>query len=138
MRVLFWHCDYFKYWCNKETKVAESATDSELRAEIKDVLSLMTCIERTDEGREEEIVKNLIADLTDYTRKISCNRILIYPYAHLSKNLASPRIAISLIGKITDACKNAGLEVYKSPFGWEKGFEVRNKGHPLAESYREY
>lgn len=138
MRILFWHCDWFKYWCNKETKVAESAADSELRAEIKDVLSLMVCIEKADEGREEEIVQKIIADLTTYTKEIGCNRILIYPYAHLSKNLAKPALAIGLIGKITDACKGAGFEVHKSPFGWEKGFEARNKGHPLAESYREY
>ena len=34
--------------------------------------------------------------------------------------------------------KEAGLETYRAPFGWNKAFQIKVKGHPLAEQSRVY
>ena len=32
--------------------------------------------------------------------------------------------------------KKIGVEVYRSPFGWNKTFTIKVKGHPLAEQFK--
>jgi threonyl-tRNA synthetase len=56
----------------------------------------------------------------------------LYPYAHLSSNLAAPSIALSLLKEMESSASE--LEVSHSPFGWTKSYRVQVKGHPLAES----
>jgi len=65
-------------------------------------------------------------------KKIGCQKLLLYPYAHLSSDLAAPSTALSLLKLMESQC--SGLEVSRSPFGWTKSYNVKVKGHPLAES----
>ena len=37
---------------------------------------------------------------------------------------------------IEEFAKERWLDVHRAPFGWTKAFEIKVKGHPLAESYR--
>jgi threonyl-tRNA synthetase len=68
--------------------------------------------------------------------KLKVNRILIYPYAHLSNKLAKPADALKIIKEMEIAAKDLGFETYRSPFGWNKKFSISIKGHPLAEQFR--
>ena len=67
--------------------------------------------------------------------KVKSKKILIYPYSHLSSNLAPPNIAFSILKSIESSARKS-LEVYRAPFGWTKSFNVKVKGHPLAENFR--
>jgi threonyl-tRNA synthetase len=64
--------------------------------------------------------------------------VLLYPYAHLSKNLGSPRKAKGFLNNLRQSLRKEGIEVHKSPFGWYKAFSLSCIGHPLAEGYREF
>lgn len=64
--------------------------------------------------------------------KIGCKKLLLYPYAHLSSNLAKPSVAISLLKEMEEGASE--LEVSHSPFGWTKSYKIQVKGHPLSES----
>ena len=64
--------------------------------------------------------------------KIGCKKLLLYPYAHLSSNLAKPSVAVSLLKEMESS--SSELEVSHSPFGWTKSYKLQVKGHPLAES----
>jgi threonyl-tRNA synthetase len=64
--------------------------------------------------------------------KIGCKKLLLYPYAHLSSNLAKPSIAMTLLKEMENNASD--LEVSHSPFGWTKSYKIQVKGHPLAES----
>src|SRR5574338_217265 len=64
--------------------------------------------------------------------KVGCKKLLLYPYAHLSSNLASPSTALSLLKEMESSASE--LEVSHAPFGWTKSYNVKVKGHPLAES----
>jgi threonyl-tRNA synthetase len=136
MRVLVIHCDYFRYKLGRATKFAEEAKERE--AELRDVLVLFTCIENGDERREKELVEGFISDMKETTKRIGCSRIILYPYAHLSSNLSSPNFAKEMLKNLKEALQREGFEVSQSPFGWYKEFELCCKGHPLAESYREF
>jgi threonyl-tRNA synthetase len=64
---------------------------------------------------------------------------MIYPYSHLSSNLARPQTAISILKNVTDILIAAGtLEVRRAPFGCYKKFTITCKGHPLSELSREF
>jgi len=105
---------------------------------FENVLVCFTSFEKKDEGRVVEIVdkyKNNL--LTDYSR-IKFSTVLIYPYAHLSKNLGSPKRAVEFLDKLKEALGGAPFRVEFSPFGWYKSWNMKCKGHPLAEAFREY
>lgn len=137
MRVLQIHCYKFSYEVRKETPVAEQPPDPRSDS-LEDVLVCLTCFEKEDEGREDEIIGKWVENLGVDTSRLGCKRILLHPYAHLSKSLGSPRLAKEFLIKLRDRLSEEGLEVHKSPFGWYKAFTLSCIGHPLAEAYREF
>ena len=62
----------------------------------------------------------------------------LYPFAHLSSDLEEPQRAINLLDYMAKEAKKSKLEIYKSPFGWNKRLAISTKGHPLAEMFRSY
>src|SRR5207245_7539481 len=73
-----------------------------------------------------------MVEISNSMKKIGCNKLLLYPYAHLSSMLASPSTALSLLKEMATRVKN--LEIYRAPFGWTKSYKIQVKGHPLAEN----
>jgi threonyl-tRNA synthetase len=65
---------------------------------------------------------------------VKSTRLLIYPYAHLSSDLAPPTVAINIIKSLESFAKGTINQVYRAPFGWTKSFNIKVKGHPLAEN----
>ncbi len=137
MRVLNLHCSSFSYETKKETPVAEQPPYPK-QGSYEDVLVCLTCFEKGDEGRVEEIIEGYFTNTKIDIDRIGAKRVLLYPYAHLSKNLGSPRVAKTFMNQLRDRFEKEGVEVHKSPFGWYKSFSLTCIGHPLAEAYREY
>lgn len=137
MRVLQLHCSEFSYQVRKETPVAEQPPEPR-EDSLEDVLVCFICFEKGDENRVEDLIDNLIGNLKVDTSRLGCSRVLLYPYAHLSKSLGSARLAKVYLNKLRDRLEEEGMEVHKSPFGWYKAFNLSCIGHPLAEAYREF
>jgi threonyl-tRNA synthetase len=137
MRVLQLHCSEFGYQVKKETPVAEQpASPKEDR--LEDVLVCFICYEKSDEGRTDEITKEFVENIKVDVSRIGCTSVLLYPYAHLSKTLGSPRRAKGFLNNLKQQLQKAEIEVHKSPFGWYKAFDLSCIGHPLSEAYREF
>lgn len=137
MRVLQLHCSSFGYEVKKETPVAEQPADPKNET-LENVLVCLTCFEKQDETRMDETMKAYVENIKVDTGRIGTKRVLIHPYAHLSKQLGSPRLAKEFLKKLHGALAAEGFEAHRSPFGWYKAFTLSCIGHPLAESYREY
>ena len=132
MRILQLHSDFIEYKpIKKEVESAEPCEKKKQRYE--DVVVLFTSIEEAD---NEQVAKKAIKEISENLKVIGANRILIYPYAHLSSQLAKPQKALRILKAMEKYAKKAGIEVYRSPFGWCKQFSLRIKGHPLAEQLR--
>ena len=128
MRILQLHCDNIAYKpTKKEIQSAEEIDPKPIS--IDEVVVCFTAIEKDD---NEDIAKNAIREIQESMKKIGCSKLLLYPYAHLSSNLASPSTALSLLKIMEDNVD--GLEVSRAPFGWTKSYSIKVKGHPLAES----
>ena len=128
MRILQLHCDNITYEPTK--KEIQSAEEIDPKSvSIDEVVVCFVAVEKDD---NEDIAKDAISQIQESMKKIGCKKLLLYPYAHLSSNLASPSTALSLL-KLMES-QSEGLDVSRAPFGWTKSYNVKVKGHPLAES----
>ena len=138
MRVLLIHADRFEYEIKEPTKMAEQLPEKHPRKHaFKEVLVAFSTIESSDED-VEAIAEAAAADFADVVAKVKAERLVLYPYAHLSPNLASPKQAVDVLKAVEAAVAQKGIEVHRSPFGWYKAFEIKCKGHPLSELSREF
>ena len=134
MRILQLHSNFIVFTpVAKEIAIAEEAEKKENR--VEEVVVLFTAVE---EGDDAALAQKAIDDVHAFLQKLKVNRILIYPYAHLSRNLARPAEALKLLKAMEAYAKQEGIETYRAPFGWNKQFTVSIKGHPLAEQSRFY
>jgi len=132
MRILQLHSNFIEYEViKKEVSIAEECEKKKQR--LEELAVLFTCIEEAD---DETIARKAIEETKSSLEKLKVNRILIYPYAHLSNVLAKPADALKMIKAMERNAKEIGIETYRTPFGWNKQFTISIKGHPLAEQFR--
>lgn len=136
MKILTLHVDYINFKpLKKALKNIGVLTDKEKKGKkVKESLVVLTAVERGDNIKES--AKELVKNIKDVAKQVKTRDIVLYPYAHLSSNLASPDVAVEVL-------KGAGKELGKNfnvtsaPFGYYKEFELKVKGHPLSELSKE-
>jgi len=129
VRILQLHCDSIEYTPKKkEIKSAEENVSTET-TRLEELVVAFVAVEKDDDS---SIAQDAISQIKNSMEKIGCKKLLLYPYAHLSSNLAPPSLAMSLLKEMESLA--SGLDVSHSPFGWTKSYKVHVKGHPLAES----
>ncbi len=136
MRVLLIHSDYIKYQVKNKTPVAEEIEEAQKNGAFDEALVVFSSIEKEDEEKPSAIVKNLVAEVIKTNAEVNAEKIVLYPYAHLSSSLGAPKVAVQILKDAEDALKEEGLDVFRVPFGWYKAFEISCKGHPLSELSR--
>lgn len=130
MRILLLHADFIEYQpISKEIQTAENIS-SKSSKKIDEVIVALVAVEKDD---DESLIDEVGTELKNYGQTIKCDNLLIYPYAHLSSDLASPSTAQSLLNSVEEKSKNLFKTVNRAPFGWTKSFNIKIKGHPLAE-----
>jgi threonyl-tRNA synthetase len=135
LRILQQHLDFIEYEPKeKEIQAAEEAEKGR-KYRYEEIVVLFTSVEK---GDNDEVARKAVEGIKDFLGKLKVNRIIIYPYAHLSQNLARPKDALEVLKAMESYAKEAGIETYRSPFGWNKAFQIKVKGHPLAEQSRVY
>ncbi|MGB9740725.1 MAG: threonine--tRNA ligase [Candidatus Bathyarchaeia archaeon] len=132
MRILQLHSDFIEFQpIQKEIAMAEETEKK--RTRLEEIVVLFTAVE---EGDNTAVAEKAIDEVSAFLEKLKVKRILIYPYAHLSSNLAKPSEALKVVKAMEAYAKDKGLETYRAPFGWNKQFTIAIKGHPLAEQSR--
>jgi len=128
MRILQLHCDNIEYSpIKKEISAAEDIDPKPKRFE--EIVVVFVAVEEDD---DKTVATNAVLQIKDSMKKIGCQKLLLYPYAHLSSTLASPSTALSVLKEMESLASD--LEVYRAPFGWTKSYKLQVKGHPLAEN----
>jgi threonyl-tRNA synthetase len=132
MRMLQLHANFIVYKpVQKEIAMAEEADKKEAR--LEELIVLFTAVE---EGDDAGVAQKAVDEVQAFLEKLGVNRILIYPYAHLSSKLAKPSEALRTVQAMESYAKSKGIETFRAPFGWNKQFTISIKGHPLAEQSR--
>src|ERR671923_597168 len=134
MRLLQLHSDFIEYEpIEKEIRDAEDIA-SKSRVRLEDLVVAFVAVEN---GDDESVAKMAVDEIKKYLEMVKSSRLLIYPYAHLSSDLAPPALAIDIIKSVEIFAKGSINDVYRAPFGWTKSFNIKVKGHPLAENSKE-
>ncbi len=137
MRIITLHCDYIKFKPVKKAIKNPEELDEKRKKEIlvKDCLVVLTAVEK---GDNDQIVKQLIESVKKTANEVKAKKIVLYPYAHLSSQLASPDTALEYLTEAAHVLEKEGFEVTRAPFGYYKEFELKCKGHPLSELSKEF
>jgi threonyl-tRNA synthetase len=134
MRLLQLHSDFIEYEpIAKEIRDAEEIK-SRSKVRLEDLVVAFVAVESAD---DENVAKEAAGEIAKYLATVKCSRLLVYPYAHLSSDLAPPDVAAGLVKSVEAAAREAAGEVHRAPFGWTKAFQIKVKGHPLAENAKQ-
>jgi threonyl-tRNA synthetase len=134
LRILQQHLDFIEYE-PKEKEIAAAEEADKTLHRYEEIVVLFASVEK---GDDDSVAKKAVEGTREFLKKLGVNKIIIYPYAHLSQNLARPKDALEVLKAMERYSKEAGIETYRSPFGWNKAFQIKVKGHPLAEQSRVY
>jgi threonyl-tRNA synthetase len=137
MKILLLHTDYIKFKPLKKAlkNVAELSAKEKEGEEIKEALVVLSAVEKSDSDIKK-VVEEVVKNVEDVAKQVGAKNIVLYPYAHLSSDLASPEIAVKVLGETEKELKK-NFKVSRAPFGYYKEFELKVKGHPLSELSRE-
>jgi threonyl-tRNA synthetase len=137
MRLLLVHADRFEYEAReKAVKEPEPLDESHKRGSLENGLVVFSTVEKNDEQDPEQIAANAASSIEEVLGWLKTKKVMVYPYAHLSTNLASREPAILILKALEEKLAQKGYEVSRSPFGWYKSFTITAKGHPLSELSR--
>ncbi|MGY4884468.1 MAG: threonine--tRNA ligase [Nanobdellota archaeon] len=138
MKTLNLHVDYIKFKPLKKAlkSIGELFEKDKKEKEVKEALVVLTAVEKYDQD-VSGVVKELVENIKDIASQIKTKNIVLYPYAHLSKDLGSPEVAQEVLEKAEEELTKHKFHVTRAPFGYYKEFELKVKGHPLSELSRE-
>jgi len=132
MKILFLHSDYIKIFpTEKAVEEAEEIEKKEIY--VENCLVSFVAVEKYD---NIETVKKAVENIENVLESIKVNKVVIYPYVHLTRFPKDSENSLIILREIANKLKEKGYEVYRAPFGWYKSFEIKVKGHPLAELSR--
>ncbi len=132
MRLLLIHAKKFSYSITEKAIDNPEELDEKNRArDFENTLVVFTSVEK---GDDENVVSRTAEEIIEIAKKIKPFSIVIYPYAHLSAELADPLTARKILAQLYEKLsEKAEIQVYKAPFGWYKAFTIECYGHPLSE-----
>jgi threonyl-tRNA synthetase len=136
MKLLFIHSDFIEYEVKEKAIKTPEETDKKTDR-FEEALTIFTAVEKIDEKSSKHAVTQAIEEITKIAGQLNVKNIMLYPYAHLSSDLASPKKAQEILIEIEYELKQKNYNVKRSPFGWYKAFKISCKGHPLSELSRE-
>jgi threonyl-tRNA synthetase len=129
MKIITLHCDYVKFKALKKAVKDPEELKDKSEKKVDECLVVLTAVEA---GDGKDTVKELVSAVEKTAKEVKTKNIVLYPYAHLSSNLSSPKVGLEVL---LEAEKKLGkkLKVTRAPFGYYKTFELKCKGHPLSE-----
>jgi threonyl-tRNA synthetase len=137
MKFLSLHVDYINFKPLKKAlrKIADLTGKDKEGGSEKEALTIMTAVEKGDSDIKG-VVEKFVEEVKNIAEQVKVKTVVLYPYAHLSSDLASPDLATNVLDAAEKELKKI-FKVVRAPFGYYKEFEMKVKGHPLSELSRE-
>ncbi|MBI2138578.1 hypothetical protein HYU13_03245, partial [Candidatus Woesearchaeota archaeon] len=116
MRILLLHSDFIKFEAQKQAiKDAEKIEKAE--HEVKECLVVLTSVEKRDEKNPDAVIQRYVKEVDDVAKQVKADKVVIYPYVHLTTDPSSPQAALEILRKCEEELKKS-YQVTRSPFGW--------------------
>ncbi len=131
MRLLFIHAEDFSYQVrDKAVENPEPLTPELEKGFAKNALVVFMSVEEND-TEDPNYVDYVADEILDVLNKVKASQIVLYPYAHLSPNLAKPGKALSVLLAVYNKLREKSpVPVSRAPFGYYKAFDIKCYGHP--------
>jgi threonyl-tRNA synthetase len=134
MKILLLHSDFIEWEPKK--KAVPMAEENPGKKRVEEALVVFTAVEKPDEQDESKVVENATKEILNVFGQVKAKAIVVYPYAHLSSDLAQPSSGLRILKELEKSLKAQKVHVERAPFGWYKAFDLKCKGHPLSELSR--
>lgn len=137
MKILTIHADFLEFEAKKKALKQAEENIKEGRQRVEECLVIFTAVEKRDEINPGSAVDRYVREIKNIAQQVNAHNIVLYPYAHLSSELGSPKVAEKVM-KDAEKILQEKYKVTRAPFGWYKAFNIACKGHPLSELSREF
>lgn len=136
MKLLLIHSDYIEY--EVKNKAISNAEEISLQTDrFDEALTAFIAVEKIDEKHPAKAIADAKEEIIKTAEQLKVTNIMLYPYAHLSSDLASPKVGKEILIQLEKQMKQTSYTIKRAPFGWYKAFKISCKGHPLSELSRE-
>lgn len=129
------HSDFIEYEPLKKAIDSVPDIEDKKKERYEECLACFMSVEKTDEGKEEQVSENAVKEIENVFNQVKAERIVLYPFVHLSDNPSKPSTAMKVLD-LMEKVLAENHEVHRSPFGYYKAFDIKVKGHPLSELSR--
>jgi threonyl-tRNA synthetase len=136
MKLLLIHSDFIEYEV-KEKAIPHPEEVKTTKDRLDEALTVFIAVEKVDEKSPTQAVEEATREIIKTAEQLKVKNIMLYPYAHLSSDLASAKAGKDILVLLEQEVKKQRFTVKRSPFGWYKAFTISCKGHPLSELSRE-
>ncbi|MCX6670796.1 MAG: threonine--tRNA ligase [Euryarchaeota archaeon] len=136
MKLLLIHSDFIEYEV-KEKAIPHPEDTKITKDRLDEALTVFIAVEKVDEKAPLQAVDEACKEILKTAEQLKVKNIMLYPYAHLSSDLASAKAGKDILIQLEQEVKKQNFTVKRSPFGWYKAFTISCKGHPLSELSRE-
>lgn len=136
MKLLLIHSDFIEYEV-KQKAISHPEDITTMKDRLDEALVVFIAVEKVDEGSPAQAVDEAAREIISTAEQLKVQNIMLYPYTHLSSDLASAKAGKEILVSLEQAVKKGNFTVKRSPFGWYKGFTIKCKGHPLSELSKE-
>ena len=110
MKLLLIHSDYIEY--EVKEKAIKTPEETKIKKDrFEEALTAFTAVEKVDEKSSQQAVKQAAAEIEKTAEQLKVKNIMLYPYAHLSSDLASPKKAQEILIEIEHELKNKNFNV---------------------------
>ena len=125
MRLLQLHSDFIEYEpISREIDEAQENI-SRIKTRLEDVVVTFVAVEKED---DEIVASDALIEVKKFLQTVKCDKLLIYPYAHLSSNLATPRSALAILRIFEKLASESIREVYSCTLWLDQVLQCSDQG----------
>ncbi|HIJ65204.1 MAG TPA: threonine--tRNA ligase, partial [Candidatus Hydrogenedentes bacterium] len=103
MRLMMIHANRFSFEVTDKTGVSGFGGElhpGEDRDRVEEVLVAFLAVEKGDESNVHDVAGQAAEQIRATAAKVGAERVMVYPYAHLSSDLAKPRTAAEAVDHV--------------------------------------
>lgn len=138
MKLLCFQAKRFRWKTHAKTlpEVAELSVEAEVLEAV--VAFIHAESSDADLARSLSVQRQALKHLKWLANKRSFKNIVLHSFTHLGGNTAEPAFAESFIAALAERLRDAGYQVWSTPFGYFCEWDLNVYGESLAKVWKEF